>query len=414
MTNINRLNQKNNSFSIEMFLPFFMFFVQYKIGPVSVGVILLMFVAVFTLLKFPKCNFFSLNFWPYYVFLAYIIFCDIFRTMLGPNSIQTGIINMIEYVTMFLCVFIVCSPPFDEDKLYKYWKIAGVIFTAGIVYHVVQIYVFKQNVSAITIIPGYVLRPEDSFDQLRPSSFFAEPAAFTISMFPLLFLSLKRNDLMWAFFCSFSILLSTSTVGVILSAVLWVATIMKNDFSVKKKFSVVLVVVLIAWMFTNMEIFNVTQSKFLAVMEGESTFGSRVLTGFELVKNLSFSDLFFGTRYNDVGNFISDNLEDFVGCDSLIKYWKSQRLFLNTFSRLIFQYGIAGLILFLVPLIHFFCQRTYGATALIIMMLVAIFGQTMLLNAYFFSLTMVFLLYENDFSCRKIVDEKSACLNIKH
>lgn len=386
---------RGSFFSIELLLPVFMLLEQYKIGLVGMGTMLLIVVVIFAFVRNPSNIRFPLLFWPFYVILTYFVVCDIFRAMLGPDAVQTQINRMIEYVVMFFLVFAVCSQPFDEDRLYKYWKIAGAIFSIGIIYHVFQIYFLGQSISAITIIPGYELRSDDAFDQLRPSSFFAEPAAFVNSMLPLLFLSLKRKDYRWAFFCTVSILLSTSTVGVFLSGILWMMSLISKKDSKKSAVTKILIILPVLWMFVNLDVFSETQSKFLAVTEGESSFGARVLTGFEIVGRMSFSDLIFGTRYNDVASFVSNNIDNYAGCENVLRYWYFQRLFLNTFSRLIFQYGIVGLFLFLTPLILFLRKKLYEAKSLVVMILVAIFGQTMLLNAYFFVLIMILLLYAN-------------------
>lgn len=389
------IEQRRSFFSIELLLPFFLLFAQYRIGPISIGSGLLMVVALQVFSHESGNVRYPMKFWPYYVFLVYIVACDIFRAMLGPDPMQPEINRMCEYVVMFFLVFVACSQPFDEDLLYKYWKIAGVVFTVGILFHVVQIYVFKHGISPISIIPGYVLRLEDSMARFRPCSFFAEPAAFTNSMLPLLFLSLKRNDFRWAVFCTISILLSTSTVGVILSVVLWFASLIIERGSFKKKIAMLVIFLPIIWIFLNMEVFSVTQSKFFKVAEGESTFGSRVLVGLELIRNMSFFDLPFGTRYSNLGHYVTDNLDSLSECRTLLRYWGYQRLFLNAFCRFIFQYGIVGLFLFLFPLIRYLNKKNYEAKAFIIMILLAIFGQSIVLNSYFFMLIMFSIIYDN-------------------
>ena len=128
---------------------------------------------------------------------------------------------MIEYIVIYFLVFIICSQSLDEDRLFKVWKIAGVIYALGLLIQVIQIYFLGQRIAPISIIPGYELRTEGNIAQLRPSSFFAEPASFVIAMLPLEFLSIKRKDYKWAVFTTISILLSASTVGIILSVILW-------------------------------------------------------------------------------------------------------------------------------------------------------------------------------------------------
>jgi len=393
---------------VEILLPFFMLLAQYKIGPFCVSYELLMIVAAFTYLRNSNIIRLQLKYWPYFIFLLYVVVCDIFRAMLGPDSMQTELNRMMEYVVVFFLVLIVSSQPFDEEKLYKYWKIAGVFFSIGLFYQLLQIYVLHQRIAPISLIPGYQLRPDDTINILRPSSFFSEPAAFTGSILPLLFLSLKRSDFKWAIFCTISILLSTSTVGVILSIVLWLSMIVIHNISVNNKIIVFLIVISFIWVLMSTDVFSITQSKFLAVVDGGSTFNSRVANGFVLIGNMPASDWIFGTRYSDVGRYITDNLDYFAGCDALLVYWKLQALFLNNICSYIFRYGVVGLGLFLLPLIIYLRKKNYSAKSYIIMVIVAMFGQAMVLNAYYFLIVMICMLYDNLNGSEKIIDKRRA------
>ena len=231
---------------------------------------------------------------------------------------------------------------------------------------------------------------------MRPSSFFAEPAAYVNAMTPLEFMALRRKDFKWAIFSTIAILLTGSTVGVILSIVLWTLEMISRDISFQKRVSTVIISGVIIFLFMNYDIFNVSLTKLLKVASGESTFGSRVLTGFEIIRRQSIFELIIGTNYNDVATFVSNHISEFANSQVVMVYWRSQRLFLNTFSRLIFQYGIIGLVLFLYPLILYLKQPNYKAKNLIRMVLIAIFGQTMLFNAYYFMMIILLLLYERD------------------
>lgn len=379
---------------IELLLPFFHLFSQYQVWILSIGSIFLMLVAGLSLvMKSGKVRFLD-SYRPYIAFLVYVVIRDIFRAVFGPDLFQTQMNRMIEYIVIYFLVFIICSQALDENKLFKVWKIAGVIYTIGLLIHVVQIYILGQRIAPISIIPGYALRPEGNITQIRPSSFFAEPASFVIAMLPLEFLSIKRKDYKWAVFTTISILLSASTVGIILSVILWASSLLSKDTSAKRKLIIVLLAVAIVGVFMNMDVFDTSLSKFIQVASGESTFGSRVQNGFDVIRRQSFLSFVFGTNYNDVQTFVSDNFTKFSSSPLLLTYWRNHRIFLNTFSRLIFQYGIIGLLLFLFPLFTYMKSKSYVAKPMVIMVLVAIFGQTMLLNTYYFTMVMIFILYD--------------------
>lgn len=381
---------------IEYILPFFILLSQHSIGVLSIGSLLLIVVGIIHAIRKSWKIQFPSYYKPFMLFLLYIVIRDLFRLVLGPDAFQTQINRIIEYLIIYFFVFVVCTQNFSEDKLYRVWKIAGVIFTIGLLYQSVQIYILGQRISSISIIPGYALRTDEKVIQPRPSSFFAEPASFVNAMIPLEFMSLRRKDFKWAIFTTLAILLSGSTVGVILSIVLWTMELLRRDNSFWKRAITVILAVTICILFMNLDVFNSSFTKFLAVANGKSTFGSRVLTGFEVIRRQSILELILGTNYNDVAAFVSSHNADFSDSLVVMTYWRNGRLFLNTFSRLVFQYGIVGLLLFLNPLIQYLRQSRYKAKMLVIMTMVAIFGQTMLLNTYYFMMVILFLLYEKD------------------
>ena len=390
-----KASNKKEIHLIEVFLPFFHLLSQYSIWILSIGSIVLIFIAGLSLVKLSGKIKVLDSYKQYIAFLGYVVIRDIIRAGLGPDLFQTQLNRMIEYIVLYILVFIICSQALDEEKLYRVWKIAGIIFSLGLAFQVVQIYFLGQRISPISIIPGYVLRPEGNITQIRPSSFFAEPASFVIAMLPLEFLSIKRKDYKWAVFTTISILLSASTVGIILSVILWASSLFSKDTSAKRKLIIVLLAIAIVGVFMNMDVFDTSLSKFIQVASGESTFGSRVQNGFDIIRRQSFLSFVFGTNYNDVQSFVSDNITKFSSSPLLLTYWRNHRIFLNTFSRLIFQYGIIGLLLFLFPLFTYLRNKSYVAKPMVIMVLVAIFGQTMLLNTYYFTMVMIFILYDN-------------------
>lgn len=379
---------------IEYILPFFILLSQYSIGVLNIGTLVLIVIGIILTIQSSWKVPFPFYYKPFILFLMYIVARDLIRLVLGPDAFQTQINRIVEYFIIFFFVFAICTQDFSEDKLYKTWKIAGVIFTIGLLYQIFQINILGQHISPISIVPGYVLRPDEKVIQTRPSSFFAEPASFVNAIIPLEFMSLKRKDFKWAVFTTVAILLSGSTVGVILSLVLWTMELLRRDNSFWKRALIVIIAAIISVLFMNLDVFYFSFTKLLEVANGESTFGSRVVTGFEVIRRQTILELVFGTNYNDVATFVSSDISNFSNSAVVMTYWRSGRLFLNTFSRLIFQYGVIGLLLFLNPLIRYIRQSNYKAKMLVVMTIVAIFGQTMLLNTYYFMLVILFLLYE--------------------
>lgn len=382
---------------IEYYLPFYSVLAFYKIGPLPASTIGLIIVLLLVarnnhgIVKIKK------NSW-YLVFFAYIVLRDVLRFLIGYDDIQTQLNRLIEYVIVFLVVLAICSEGFNEDKLYKSWKIAGLIFSIGLIYQLFQIYVLGQRVTPISIIPGYDIRPNGiALLVSRPSSFFAEPASFVNAMIPLEFMALRRKEFKIATVVSLIIISSTSTVGIVLSAILWWTALWRKEAKAKTKVISILSIIVIIYVFSNFSIFDSSASKLLQVAEGGSTFGSRVITSFEIVHAENLVQKIIGTEYNDVNSFISQHSSQFSSDSVVNMYWNGGRgnVFLNTFGQLMLRYGIVGLILFLMPLLQYLKSSTYQAKPFVIMVIAAIFGQSMLLNSYYFMVIMILILYEH-------------------
>lgn len=112
--------------------------------------------------------------------------------MLHTNEFSAALNTVIECAVMMVATVYLADTEFDEEKLYKTWKVAGLLFAAGLVYHIVCLYLLGRGIKPISILPGYILRSEEGI--ARPSSVFAEPASFVCAMLPLVFLSLKHDD----------------------------------------------------------------------------------------------------------------------------------------------------------------------------------------------------------------------------
>ena len=96
--------------------------------------------------------------------------------------------------------------------------------------------------------------------------------------------------------------------------------------------------------------------------------------------------MFFGTNYSEASSYIAQNINKFASTSSVLVYYRAQVVFLNTFSRVVFMYGFVGILLFYLPLIKALRTPEYSAKSYIIMIIVATFAQTMLLNAAYFTM----------------------------
>lgn len=385
------LYKRSKNHYIEVYLPFYYLLSQYDLLVFGLGTIGLLIVALFTVAS-EKCFRWNKRYNFYAVFLLYILIKDIIDVFISGGGEQTQINRIVEYLVVFFLIFIVCSKEFDEEALYKTWKIAGAIYIFGLIYHVVLIYVLGQgNIEPISIIPGYSLRET----AMRPTSFFAEPAAFVTGMIPLEFLALKRKDMKWAIVSTLAILVSTSTTGIVLSVVLWGYTLMCSNMKKSYKCIMCLTAIVIIALFLNLDIFEKAVNKAIGILQGGGTLGVRVISGFEILKAMEWKQWIFGTSSVDVFEFVAQNLGKFSVTSATFDYYQKGALFLNGLCNCILNYGGVGLILLLWTYLEKLKSKKYAAKSLILVCLVAMFGQSIFLNSYFFQMTMLILLYCN-------------------
>lgn len=367
-------NGEKKNHILEMLIPFYGLFEPYRISILPITAIILAVIIISrkrVSLKVTKSNA------PFLLFVGYMVVRDVLHMFLSVSDpIGTQLNSLIEDVVLYTLIFVACNNDFDEGILFRWWKIAGVIFGAGMLYHVFQLFVLGQEIYPISVIPGYDIAHVIGEGHTRPTSFFSEPAAYVGSMMPLLFLSLKRKDLKWSALSTFLIVVSTSTVGVILSAVLWVVFILSEKKSLRVTVLYTSFVVLFVALFLYLPVFGDTLQKLEDVSAGESTWGSRVKGPFQMIAAMDWHELPFGTSLLDVKEFILKKGEK-IPSNSYIYASISEAggVFLNTVARLIFRYGIVGLFLYLRMFKGKLFNRRNEFNMYAIMMIVASFGQ---------------------------------------
>ena len=365
-------DRKSQNHILEMLIPFYGVFEPYKISIIPFTAIILSIIA---LSHYDRKIKVTKQTKPYLIFVGYMTIRDILHMFLSVSDpIGTQVNRLISNVVLYVLIFVVCNNDFDEAILYRWWKIAGVIFGLGMIYHVFQLLVLGQDIYPLSLIPGYDIAHKGVESFTRPTSFFSEPAAYVGSMLPLLFLALKRKDFKWAALSTFLIAVSTSTVGIILVAVLWLVFIISEKKSFKVTVLYSAFVVLFVAMFMYLPIFSDALQKLEDVSEGESTWGSRVKGPFQMIGAMDWDELPFGTSTLDTKTFVYENLDE-LSKDSgpYIYASKGEDVFLNTFCLIIYRYGILGLLFFLKIFVSQIFDKKYEARMYVIMLLVASF-----------------------------------------
>jgi hypothetical protein len=378
----------NKILRIENFLPFYLVCCQYSLFSTTIGDILLILISLITLIREKNYNFiFKYSF--YHLLWIYIIIKDVYLIFYGYGEISISIHRICFYTICFLSLLIFKTSHIDKNVLYNSYKVAFIVYSIGLIYHFILIFVFNKSVTTINIFPGY----EIGTFTYRPKSFFIEPASFANSVLPFLSLTLLHKEIKTSIWVTFIILLSTSTVGVILSTVLWLHYLY-NENKYKDKIKIVIIFISILYIYLSISIFSSSLNKFLKVTKGEDTFGGRVITGFEVVKSQSLREYILGTNYITVNDYIKNNLGRFNTNSKVIFYYNIKNyVYVSTVGQIINKYGFCGIILFFLPLYIFLRNDMCKLKSYIIILPLSSLGQFMVFNGYYFMSNILISIY---------------------
>lgn len=323
------------------------------------------------------------------ILFSYVLLKDVLIVLFGQSDSSESFHKFLSTVAYIFFFFVLLKRRFNQEKFYKGLKYSGGLYTAGLIYHLIIIYVFEMPARGISIIPGYqfsnVNMPE------RPRSFFSEPAALATAMLPLLFYSLHRKDYKWSMLATFTIFMSTSTTGVILAAVLWLLEFLMRTGQKKQKMMVI-IAFMVAVIFLMRTEF--TQDALMAVqnrLRGGGSTSIRVFLGFEVLKTMHPVQLIAGLLYNKPYDYAVMYLNLFSD-DSFVRgiiTLGAGYFFVNTFCSLLFRYGAIGMFLYLKVYKGMLFIKNYPGRALAIMTLIQTIGDSMLFNSYYFYIMLI-------------------------
>lgn len=323
------------------------------------------------------------------ILFSYVLLKDVCIVLFGKSDSSESFHRFLSTATYIFFFFILLNRRFNHEKFYKGLKYAGGLYTAGLIYHLIIIYVFEIPARGISIIPGYqfsnVNMPE------RPRSFFSEPAALATAMLPLLFYSLHRKDYKWAMLATFTIFMSTSTTGVLLAAILWFLEFVIGTGKKKHKIMVIMTFMVAVIFLIKMEF---TQDALLAVqnrLRGGGSTSIRVFLGFEVLKTLHPAQFIAGLLYNKPYDYAVMHMDLFSegsfarGVISI----GAGYFFINAFCSLLFRYGVIGMLLYLRVYKGKLFVKNYPGRAFAIMTIIQTIGDSMLFNSYYFYIMLI-------------------------
>lgn len=190
--------------------------------------------------------------------------------------------------------------------------------------------------------PSRLVNDTSLLDALRPSGFFAEPAAFAQYLFIPLFITLTERKYLFSFIIVVFSLLSTSTTALVICFLMLIAYFFTSHIPIKWKFVVVVATVGIAVLLTKTELFESTMEK---AEKTDLSENERTSIGFKILPQLNAPEMIFGIPYHSISDMFNAGR---LKINTFYFYENNKAvIFVPTFWYMLFIYGIFGLIIYL-------------------------------------------------------------------
>lgn len=316
---------------------------------------------------------------PILYFLIYIIVNSLIKALIIKSVDSAYFNSILEKIASLMVIVSISSSGIDENQLYKKWKIVSIPVLVGILYQSFQVYILKNTVSPIAILPisSQMARTWRN-ESIRPSSLFPEPAAYVWFMLPLMYLAIKRRNYGFAIIITLGIFLSTSTTGILLSLLVWFVFAISNSMSKKQKAFAIVVVAIFVFLISSLSVFNFAKGKIINT-DIESSF--RLGYGFKIMSTVPRNQWLFGVPYSSVASYIinSRNVPN-SWYDISIPYFS----YVNSFCQNFIEYGLIGTLLYFYLFFSIYKFKNKSIRPLLFAAFGSIWGQSVSLGTGIF------------------------------
>lgn len=331
---------KNKVGIIEIIIPLLYICSPYNIAGISLPVILILVSMVYLWLTGNRIHAYR----PLLIFFLFMLLHDLIKMVIVPINIGLWLERIVYMV--FLCTI---AGKVEYEKLYKTWSFFGFFAVLGLFYQSVQVYLFHTPVKMINLFPFLsTVAENNALAYLRPHSFFLEPASYVVWVIPLICMMLDKAKMIPAIIITISVLLSTSSTGIVMVAVIWgcYAFSLKGDTSkpVRRMF-ILAGILLIVGIFFSMDIFSSGIDKLMNISIERATNSVRLTLGYKLWWAAPLLYKILGIPYANVESYLR------YGGVNLSEYHLNLNIsylgYVNGIGNCMLMYGAIGLFLYL-------------------------------------------------------------------
>lgn len=287
-------------------------------------------------------------------------------------------------ILYFVAVFAL-YPVLNLNKLKGSLNWVALISIAGLLYQWFD--VLRGGMVHPLEIPGLTMSESRLLtDSVRPSSFYMEPAAYVAFMICPLFFALSEKKYAWIIVIIFSIFLSTSTTGLVLSFImLGVSLLGKGRTRIWTWVVTITIGFSLYYALTTFDVFEYSVEKF----QNTEASNIRVSQGLNIVKTMEPQEYVFGVPFSGAYHYCK------TGRVSDVIFF-GESVFMPTFWELILLYGIVGLVLYLNVYLQIL-KRNRITLTLVVALFTVLFTSTYSIGViYIFSLIVLLVVANSD------------------
>lgn len=310
---------------------------QYGSVPLSILVLLIMDVMAVARLghtRFAQCKPMA------YLFFFVLIHVFVWAIVID-NPSGSYYNNAIYYIIVLTSFFVIC-PAMRFEKMVGSINWVALLVIGGLLYQMPFIIAggFVQPLK-LPFLPA----PEGSrllSEVWRPTSFFWEPQSIVSFLLIPLFLALVEKKYVWFGVVAVSMLLSTSTTGIVYVFGIIALYIYNNRKKTGSVAMVAIIMIALYFFMMNSSFFSIGTEK---LMNSDVTADSRTAQGWWICSSMPIQYWILGAPFEDAYHYFIAGGGSFN--ENIVAYGTT--IYMATFWMVIFYYGIIGLFFYLAP-----------------------------------------------------------------
>lgn len=335
---IEKLHLKDVGF-LEMMFALYPILMGYQYGkiPLAILVLLIMIALAYNRqgrLHIAQCK-------PMLYLMVFIVLHLIIWLFVIDNVTGSYYNNAIFYIIIFTSFFVI-GPALDYKKMVGAINWVTLLVLFGLLYQLTIL--FSGGLVQPIKLP-FLPEPDTgrfSSFVLRPTSFFQEPQSVVSFLIIPLFLSLKEKLYPWIVVLAVSMLLTTSTTGIVFVFAVIGLTIMGNRKSMSSVVFFILVLFALYYVMMNSDYFAAGTEK---LMNSDVTTDNRTAQGWWICSSMPYNYWILGAPFEDALHYY---LAGGAASNAEIVIY-GQTIYMSTFWMVIFHFGIIGLLFYIAP-----------------------------------------------------------------